>query len=335
MRILIATGIYPPQVGGVSYYAVSLKEAFEKDGHKVGITTYRLEKLLPTGVRHALFFSRVFFRMIFADYVIALDTFSVGWPTTLAGRLLGKKVVIRTGGDFLWESYVERTRDKIPLSKFYAEHKPFTKKEKIIYSFTKKTLHRANIIVFSTEYQRSIFIENYSLEIDKTAIIENFYGEKRESSRPKKKLFLSAGRNIVWKNFDTLREAFAIAKKQNPAIELEISEQVSRDELMEKISESYAVIVPSIGGEISPNTILEAIMYNKPFLLESENGLMNRIETIGMFFDSLDTDDMAEKILWMSDDSVCSDYKKRVSLFSFTHSYNDIAREFIELYGKL
>ena len=52
-----------------------------------------------------------------ADF--ALDTFSVAFPAVCAARLCGKKMIIRTGGDFLWEFYVERTGDLVLLRDFY------------------------------------------------------------------------------------------------------------------------------------------------------------------------------------------------------------------------
>ena len=56
MRIFIATGIYPPKIGGPAQYAQNLKEALEKLGHRVVVKTYGIEDRLPTGVRHLFFF---------------------------------------------------------------------------------------------------------------------------------------------------------------------------------------------------------------------------------------------------------------------------------------
>src|SRR3989344_9562594 len=75
MRILIATGIYPPEVGGPAYYAQGLGEALKKVGHRVDIVTYGALKKLPMGVRHAAYFLRLLPRLPLADTVIALDTF--------------------------------------------------------------------------------------------------------------------------------------------------------------------------------------------------------------------------------------------------------------------
>src|SRR5690349_109454 len=108
MRILIATGIYPPKYGGPAQYALNLKKEFEKLGHKVSVKTFNFEDYLPTGVRHIYYFLKIIPSVMFADHIIALDTFSTGLPATVAANVFGKRIVIRVAGDFLWEGYAER-----------------------------------------------------------------------------------------------------------------------------------------------------------------------------------------------------------------------------------
>ena len=119
MKILITTGIYPPKIGGPAQYAKNLKEAFEKMGHIVSVKTYNIDDKIPTGIRHLYFFLKILPKIIWSDVVFSLDTFSVGLPTVLASKIFNKKCIIRTGGDFLWEQYVERTKNKILLRNFY------------------------------------------------------------------------------------------------------------------------------------------------------------------------------------------------------------------------
>jgi hypothetical protein len=140
-----------------------------------------MDEHLPAGVRHAAYFNKLFFLLFFirADYVIALDTFSVGFPAVLAGKFAGIPVIIRTGGDFLWEFYVERTGEKIVFSDFYTRPRSFNTKERIIFRLTQWALRHASAAVFSTAYQRDAFVPAYGLEAARARIIENFYGETR------------------------------------------------------------------------------------------------------------------------------------------------------------
>src|SRR5689334_19581708 len=123
MRILISTGIYPPKIGGPAQYSKNLKETLEKKGNRVSLKTFDIEDRLPTGVRHLYFFLKIIPALLASKAAIILDTYSVGFPTVLACKLFGKKGVIRTGGDFLWEQYVERTGKKVLLSDFYESEK--------------------------------------------------------------------------------------------------------------------------------------------------------------------------------------------------------------------
>src|SRR5690348_11398603 len=119
MRILIATGIYPPEIGGPAEYAKNLKDAWNSQGHQVTVKVFSRFKFLPTGLRHLAYFLYIVPAVIRADFILSLDTFSAGLPAVLAARLFGKQIIVRTGGDFLWEFYVERTGELVLLKDFY------------------------------------------------------------------------------------------------------------------------------------------------------------------------------------------------------------------------
>src|ERR1700722_9909317 len=125
MKILITTGIYPPEVGGPAYYAQGLVEGFQKLGHEARPVTFGALRKWPTGVRHVLFFFRIVPSMFWADRVLALDTFSVALPAAIATFIFRVPFVIRTGGDFLWEQYLDRTGELIVLKDFYTSPRSF------------------------------------------------------------------------------------------------------------------------------------------------------------------------------------------------------------------
>src|ERR1043166_7495967 len=156
MRFLIATGIYPPEIGGPAYYAKNLSEALQAKGHTVDIGTFGTLKKFPTGIRHLLLFLKIIPEVSQADVVIALDTFSAAIPAYFAARLFRKPVIVRTGGDFLWEQYIERTGDLLPLPFFYEKHQPFSLLERMYFSMTKFLLPRVTL-VFSTNFQKDLW----------------------------------------------------------------------------------------------------------------------------------------------------------------------------------
>src|SRR5882724_5972091 len=119
MRIVIATGIYPPEIGGPAQYALNLANIWQKQGHLVSVHVFSRFNFLPTGIRHFFYFCSILPDLARADFVLALDTYSSAFPTLVASSLFGKKIILRTGGDFLWESYIERTGDLVLLKDFY------------------------------------------------------------------------------------------------------------------------------------------------------------------------------------------------------------------------
>ena len=143
-NILIVTGIFPPDIGGSAFYAKTLSEEFRSLGNRVDVATFGSLRKFPSGLRHLIFAIKIIPLVLKADFVIALDTFSVAVPTVFISRLLGKKVAVRSGGDFLWEEYVERKKKNILLSEFYENNRDFSVKEKIIFKLTGLALRTAS-----------------------------------------------------------------------------------------------------------------------------------------------------------------------------------------------
>ena len=334
MKILIATGIYPPDIGGPAQYAKNLADEFAKKGNKVKVLAFGLGKKLPTGIRHLFYFCRIVLSLSKVDFIVVLDTFSAGWPAVLAAKIFGKKTVLRTGGDFLWESYVEDTGRMVLLGDFYNKLSKLPLKQKIIKFLQNFVLKNCSVIIFSTEFQKIIFEKAYGLDEKKLFIVENFYPIRNKISngtsgeKLKEKKFLWAGRFIKFKNIEIMEKAFNKAKKEKGDIELEISKNIAHEELENKIRDCYAVIYPSL-TEISPNFILDAIGFNKPFITTRDCGFYEKMKDIGVFVDPLDMEDIKNKILFLADEKNYQEYKKRVENFNFTHSWEEIADEFL------
>ena len=330
MKILIATGVYPPDIGGPAEYAKNLEEEFIRLGHKVTVLSYQKEKGMPVGIRHLYYFFRVVRQISAMDFVLALDTMSVGLPAVCAAKLFFKKSAVRIGGDFLWESYVERTGHLIPWAQFYGSHKMFSVKERIIFSLTRFTLRLADALAFNSEWQLRGMVPVYGLDVGKTSVILNFFGEPLPASAPSEKNFIWATRSIKLKNGQNLKKAFDEAVKIDGGLKLD-SRQSTHEELLNKIASCYAVILPSV-SEMSPNFILDALRFGKPFILTRETGLYDIVKDAGLFVDPLRPEDITEKILTLADDEKYSAYQKKAASFHLKHSWADIAGEFLGLY---
>lgn len=333
--MVVATGIYPPDIGGPAQYAKEVAEAWKRAGYNVFVCNFGAIRFLPIGVRHLAYFFWVWWRSVGADFIFIPDTFSAAVPAVAVGRILGKKTVIRTGGDFLWEQYVERTGDLVLLRHFYtARLDKINAKEQIIFRLVGWALRNASAVVFSTAWQRDIFTEPYRLNLHKCFIVENCYQVpskdiKIRSYLNNTKVFVGGTRKLKWKNRERLQRAFALARSKHPGLVLDL-ETAPRKAFLEKINNAYAVIIVSL-GDISPNTILDALRAGTPFVLTRECGIVDRVGDSALLVDPENERDIAEKILWLADERNYAAQTAKVRSFSFSHSWDEIAREILAL----
>lgn len=315
MRILIVTSLSEQSTGGPAKYGPRLKEEFEKMGHTARLAQY-------ASVEGALI--KMWSKVPWSERVIALDTFSVGVPACLFAKLFGKKIIIRIGGDFLWESYVERTGEKITLSQFNADMPRLTLKENVIFYLTKILTKFADKLVFNTEWQKEIWRRTYDISNVKLRVVRNYIPQKNPSIVTNK-TFLWAGRKIKLKNLQLLQEL----KVENPDLELKLVSNVSHSALQDKIKNCYAVILLSF-SEVCPNFILEAISYGKPFIMTQETGMKEICNKGGIFVDPFDKNALKESMKDMLDGAKYKQYQKELgSLHS--RPWRQVAEEFLSL----
>ena len=335
MKILISTGIYPPDIGGSAQYARNLYETWKVQGHDVKVAAYRWERAFPAFVRHFLFFLKIFRKGWDADLVIVLDTWSAGVPTMFACGLMRKRYLIRTGGDFLWETYVERTGDLVLLRDFYEQSLgKLSLKEKMIYKLGGNTLRKASTVIFSNRWQQSLFEKAYKLDSQKSRIVENFCGEREDSREPEARVFMAGTRDIKLKNIDALKRAFKVAQDEVKArgfedIEFDTTKAVY-DNFQERMRRSYAVVLTSL-GDVSPSMIFDAIRVGTPFILTKETGISDRVMECAMFVDPKDEKDIAEKIIWISDPKNRALQAQKVRGFKWIHTWDDIGKEIVAI----
>lgn len=332
MKILITTGLSRTSIGGPFQYAPQLGKEFKAMGHEVKIVSYgKIEKILPVGLRHIYFFLRIFLLCLWANRILTLDTFSVGVPSILAARICGKKIVVRVGGDFLWESYVERTGDKITLRQFNSAIPKLNIKERFILYFTKVLIKSADKLVFNTEWQRSVWQETYDISYVKSCVIKNYIPDRNfDSANVQSKRFLWAGRKIKLKNLELLQEVSEELKREIPDFELEIISDIPYLELQDIIRDCYAVVLPSF-SEVCPNFILEAVSYNKPFIMTKETGLKEIYNRGGIFIDQFDKKALKEAILCILDPKKYGQYKKELESVQASRSWQTVAQEFLSI----
>lgn len=333
MRILIATPLYPPAVGGPATYVRGLEDALKTLGHETVVVKYGDVMRLPSVLRQVAFFVMVLRASFGVNAIIALDTLSVGFPSMLIARVMGKPAIVRVAGDQVWEHYVNRTEECIPFEEFYFRKRKLSRKERIMMHTTGRVFALATTVVFSTRWQAEIRSRAYRIPVKKIAIIENAYHIEKHTypdETPKTKVFVWAGRNVPLKNLPRLTEAFREAQKRVENIRLDILMNVPNKTVLRYLKESWAVILPSF-SEDSPNILLEGLSVGKPFISTAHNGLRDRIGELGLFVDPKDVRALTDAIALMADEKVHDAYVRRIEGFEYFRSYEDIAKMYLRL----
>lgn len=330
-KILIVTPLYPPDIGGPATYSHGLLLALKEQGIAVDIVTFKEFLTYPTGIRHLLFFARVFKNMKGVDLIIVLDTVSVAVPTLCASLFRKGKVIIRIGGDFVWERFVERTKKKVPLSQFYTSHQPLAVKEKILIWVQRNFVFRfADRIIFSTEWQRDIWSVPYRLDMKNVQVIENAYASENVSvSKTESQTIVWIGRDIVLKNVDVLDRVMTRVQNDFPRVEYKKYTGINHTEVMHVLKSARMLVIPSI-SDVSPNLALEAIRLGVPVLLTRDCGLREVLNESVVWIDSLDEQDIYKQIAQLMNADEYRRAQEHALAFQSDRTYAMLIKEFIE-----
>lgn len=315
MEVTLATGIYPPEIGGPATYVRELAIALRAKGVKVSIVAYgdpapgddreNVARVSRSGgpigryVRYAKALRAV---AASSDVVEAFSSVSVGVPLWLA-HLRGPKKILRLGGDFLWERATDRG-EEAGLEEWYGRRPPFV-------SVLNGLLRTFDALVFSTQFQEDLYARVYS-RLPPSTVIENVSPSgtpvAHAAHAPLRLLYL--GRFVAFKNIPSLVAALAqlpearltlvgsgpMERTLREAVSyhgvgdrVEFRPPVHGEEKKKVLLEHDLLVVPS-HTDISPNTALEARAAGLPVLITRETGL-SRTLLEGMVPSTLATPD--------------------------------------------
>lgn len=324
MKILLATGIYPPAIGGPATYVKALSQELIDLQHEVVVVTYgecckwqvaepqdswSVIKISKSGgplLRWWRYARALKKHGADADIVYAFSSVSCGIPLKIACLRKPKKI-LRLGGDFLWERYTDGG-GTLGLRKWYGTIYDLRLMPACpVGRICDWLLRHFNHIVFSSAFQRDIYLDHYS-DLPAYSVIENALPAGatvlHEKHDPFRLLFL--GRLVRFKNLPALLQAMndlprvtltiagsgpELSALQTLVRTLKIEDRVAfvgnRDgkDKQKLFYDHDLLVLPSI-TEISPNVALEARAAGMPVLLTEETGLSVMLQK-GMVVDSL------------------------------------------------
>ena len=309
MRIIIATGTYPPEVSGQATFVADIQRALQEKHIDCLVVTYAdttsssgtVSAVARTPWRYLAYFHALSCQLNSDAIIYAQDLISSGIPAAFAKRR-GVKMVVRIGGDFLWEKMVNRGSCTVPLRQYYEQPKNIL--ERFILLLYRFVLRRADHIIFNTEWQQQLYIRQFRLPADKTSVVTNYeFQEEINQPQTGQQEIVYVGRLVPLKNVDKLIEAHQytqspynlriigegpdrprLEKRSSNISNITFTGQVPHDQLGQHLQRAAYVVLPSL-TDLSPNVLLEASSYHVPVLLTTEVGLS---ETIAQKYERID-----------------------------------------------
>ena len=229
MKVLIATGLFPPESGGPATYSKTLLEELPQKGLEVSVLPYRTVRQYPKFLRHTAYFFKLLKMSFGADIIFAQDPLSVGLPSALVAFLTRKKFVLKIVGDYAWEQATQRfgytgTLEQFQSSKSGHQMPAFGRLMQILERWVAR---RALKVIVPSKYLGRIValwgVPKKNIVVVYNGIAAEAVGLKqviRGLLRFKGKLVISIGRLVPWKGFEALIRVHPALRKKFPDLSL-------------------------------------------------------------------------------------------------------------------
>lgn len=269
MKLVIATPLYPPEIGGPATYSKLLEEGLPAHGIEVDLVKFSDVRYLPKLIRHYAYYRRVLKAARRADAVLALDPVSVGLPAMCAARRAGKPFVVKVVGDYAWEQGTQRFGITQSLDEFVKEKTvPFT--VRFLRSIQTRVTRAADRVIVPSDYLKDI-VTLWGISGEKIWRIYNGIALPEHLPEHQKKdgefLIVSSGRRVPWKGF----EAIERVAKQHANWRVFIASGLPRDEALSWVKAADVFVLNSL-YEGFPHALVEAMTLGTPVIATNIRG---------------------------------------------------------------
>lgn len=269
MRIVIATPLYPPEIGGPATYAKIVEDGLPGKGIGVELVKFSDVRHLPKVIRHYAYYRRVLAAARGADAVLALDPVSVGLPAMFAAKRVGKPLIVKVVGDYAWEQGRQRFGITQNLDEFVRNTRvPFP--VRVLRRIQTRVARSAARIIVPSEYLKGI-VAAWGVPEEKIAVIYNGIElpkhipvvEKREGEF----LIVSAGRRVPWKGFEEIERV----AEGHPDWRVYIASGLPREETLGWMKAADVFVLNSRYEGLS-HMLIEALMLGMPIVATKVGG---------------------------------------------------------------
>jgi len=243
MKVVIASGIYPPDIGGPATYSQLIAGEFTKRNIDVSIVCYsdkkneemdkndnfKVVRILRKGLflsRYLAYFLNLFKLARKCDVIYAQGPLGAGFPALVVTKTLRKKFIVKVVGDYAWEQGVNQFGVKDLIEEF--QTKKYDAKTERIRKIQKFVVRKADKVITPSEFLKKI-VKGWGVKEEKITVIYNAGPEIGKIAGVAPKIGLegdiltSAGRLEPWKGMVALVEIMPELLQKNPNFRLLIA----------------------------------------------------------------------------------------------------------------
>lgn len=305
IRLLICTGIFPPDIGGPATYVSNLVNELPEFGFDIKVVTFanlnskvksqmskvqiksqnyknieldifKVNREKSLLFRYWQYFLNVFKQLKWADLVYVQGPVSEGLPSWLACRLGGKKFILKVVGDYAWEQGRQRYGVKELLDDF--QEKKYGWPVSFMRKIEKRVASGATHIITPSVYLKNV-VKKWGIKEDKISVVYNSvnnFNQDIDKEFLKNELGLSGniiftvGRLVPWKGSITLVEIMPEFLKINPDFKLVIAgDGPQMPELIKKVADLDLAGKIILTGKIEEGQVEKYLLVSDIFILNS------------------------------------------------------------------
>jgi len=245
MRIVIAAGIFPPDIGGPATYSYEFALFLATQGHTVHVICYsdtsdqiKSESINVTRIRRRTLKFITFISYLHrlsrllknSDIVYVQSPFAGGFQMYLLSKLYNRRYIVKVTGDYAWEQFQNQygSRESIELFQSRRAKKPV--KVRLLNFIQRRVCTGAEKIIVPSTYLSNL-IQGWGVDSTKITVIHNGIkipprlSHKQRSQQKNNlgysnQLVVSAGRLVPWKGFSSLIDTWQHIMRSNPEARL-------------------------------------------------------------------------------------------------------------------
>ncbi len=276
--ILIATGLYPPDIGGPATYSHLLSQELPRRGIGVKILSFGGVRSLPKIMRHFVYGWRVFKLSSRYSIIYAQDPVSVGLPVCLACFFARRNFILKIVGDYAWEQGSQRFGVTDLLDEFSVEFRKYPWPVKLLKLIQVGVAKRASKVIVPSNYLKKI-VSNWGINPEKIRVIYNAFNAPailpdkeflRTELKLSDKVMVSVGRLVPWKGFSLLIKLMPELISLHPDLKFFIAgEGPDWDQLNKMIVDNKMADHVFLTGRLSQLELLKLIKASDLFILNT------------------------------------------------------------------